>query len=358
MNIDENKSLFRESMRGFNKDDVAAFIKKLSKDYADNEDKYKERIVKLTAENKAHAEEIEHLAAGSAAAVNEAQENLQKETERFAAQLNEKNSEIENLNNSLKSSAANIDKYKDDVNRLLSEARSKDTELIELKKNAENSSASEASEALALSDEIENLKIKHTELLKNNEDLKYRLEEAAKIIKESRSANDETVNELSEQVAELSAGIEEMKCANQALEQKNDDILRNLDALTAEKDVIIEDLQNQLEQSKSKTEDEQKMYENITADLGSIIYSAKKSAEDITSKAKSEAEDLIARANIKKLAVLDENEQNIAMFKEKYEFIRTEHEKVSENFKLLSEQYSADLLEIKNAIEEIDKNIY
>ena len=63
MNLDENTGLFRESFKGFNKDDVAAFIQKLSKDYADNEEKYKERIAKLTEENNAKSEELKSISA-------------------------------------------------------------------------------------------------------------------------------------------------------------------------------------------------------------------------------------------------------------------------------------------------------
>lgn len=346
MNLDENTNFFRESFKGFNKDDVVAFIQKLSKDYSDNEEKYKERIAKLIAENKVKTDEIENLAAGSAAVVNEAEEKHKKE-------INEINAEIENLNQSLKSSAADVEKYKDDVNKLLSEVRLKDAEIIELKKITANSEAS--------SEEIENLKIKYTELLKVNEDLKYKLEEAVKTAKESRGENAETVNELSAQVAELSVSLEEVK-------RERQDALHTLDAVKAEKDVIIEDLQNQLERSKSKIENEQKMYENVTADLGNIIYSAKKTAEDITSKAKIEAEDILAKAkteaeevvthaNMKKLAILEENERSIEQFKNKYNFIKAEHDKIIESFQVLSVKYSASLVEIKGAIENISKNI-
>jgi chromosome segregation ATPase len=342
MNLEENTKFFRESFKGFNKDDVAAFIQKLSKDYADNEEKFKERIAKLTAENKAKTEEIEHLAAGSAAALSESEESMKQEAEQLSIRLNEKIAETEALNQSLKSSAADVDKYKDDVNKLLSEVRSKDAEIIELKKNAENPENSGG--------ETENLKIKYTELLKINEDLKYKLEDSAKTAKESHGENVETVNELSAQIAGLSAELEEIK-------SEKDESLRNLDAVTAEKDVIIEDLNNQLEQNKARIEDEQKIYENITADLGSIIYSAKKSAEDIIAKAKNESEDIISRANIKKLAILEENERNIDQFKEKYNFIKSEHEKIIEGFKSLSANYSASLIDVKEAIENISKNI-
>lgn len=331
MNLDENTSFFRESFKGFNKDDVAAFIQKLSKDYSDNEEKYKDKIAKLTADNNAKTEEIANAAAANAAVLREAE----KAAQQLKRQLGDKDAEIENLNAQLKSSAADADKYKDDANTLLSEVRSKDAEIIELKKNVAVSESS--------GDEIETLKIKYTELLKNNEELKYKLEESAKAVKESRGANTETVNELSAQVAELSA--------------MNEKIKNEKDVVILEKDIIIEDLTNQLEQNRVKIEDEQKIYENVTAELGSIVYSAKKSAEELTANAKSEADDIVARANMKRLAILEENEKNLAQFREKYNFIKQEHDKIIESFNLISGQYSAKLLEMQGKIENISNNI-
>ena len=311
MNLDENTSFFRESFKGFNKDDVAAFIQKLSKDYADNEEKYKEKIARLTSENNAKIREIENLAAGS------------DFTEQLSVQLNEKNAEIENLSILLKTSTADADNYKDDVNNLINEIRLKDAEILELKKTA---SASETS-----GEETANLKTKNAELAKINEDLTYRLEEAAKLIRESRGANSETLNELSTQSAELSAKIKELKSENEELIYEKDKAQRALDSVKAEKDFIIKDLRGQLEQNKtSNVEDEQKIYENVTADLGSIIYSAKKTAEDIVARAKSEAESIIEQANIKKRTIFENNEQQFVKLRETYNFLKTEHEKVRE----------------------------
>jgi cell division septum initiation protein DivIVA len=326
MNLEENTSLFRESFKGFNKDDVAAFIQKLSKDYTENEEKYKDKILKLTEENNAKIQEIKNLNAGSAA-ISETEEKLKEKIGLLSAELGELTAETEKLNNLLKTSAADADKYKEDANKLLSEVRSKDAEIIELKKSGSGSESAESEQ----------------------------------IIKDLQDANAETVNGLSEQVAELSAKIE-------IINGEKDDALRSIDAVKAEKDIIIEDLSNQLEQNKAKVDDEKKIYENITADLGSIIYSAKKTAEDMVEKAtadtndmyekaKSEADDIITRANIKKMSIIEENERNIAQFKEKYNLIKTEHEKVMESFNALSEKYSANLLETAIAIESISNSI-
>lgn len=345
MNADENMSFFRESFKGFNKDDVVAFIQKLSKDYSDNEEKYKEKITNLIAENKLKTEE----AAAAAAALQEAETKLRRESEQHAnkktAEIAELKKEIERLNQSLEASSANVDKYKDDVNKLLKEVRSKETEIIELQKNTAAFEASGSS-----SGEIENLKIKYTDVLKNNEELKYKLDEAAKIIKEMRGSNTETVNELSNQVAELSKTIEKIK-------NEKEEAVRGIDAIKEERDKAIEALKNQFEQNKSKVEDEQKIYENITAELGSIVYSAKKSAEEITAKAAAEAEDIIARANMKKLAIIEENEKNIARFKNTYGIIKQEHEKMMTAFNIISENYSSKLLEIKSEIDNVSANI-
>ena len=261
MNLEENTNFFRESFKGFNKDDVTAFIQKLSRDYAENEEKYKERIAKLTAESKSKSEEIEKL-----------------------------------------------------------------DETLKLQENEKTSA------------------------------------------REFQGSHAEVVNELSVKIAELSAQLEESKNAQEQA-------VRNLDAVKTEKDAAAEDLKNeienlknQLELNKSKTEDEQKIYENITADLGGVIYTAKKSAEDIAAKAKAEAadilakskaeaEEIISRANIKKFAILEENERNIEQFKTKYNYIKVKHDKVIENFKSASDGYSASLEEIKEAIDNISKNI-
>ncbi|MCL2100002.1 MAG: hypothetical protein FWH24_06165 [Oscillospiraceae bacterium] len=313
MNLDENTSFFRESFKGFNKDDVAAFIQKLSKDYADNEEKYKERINKLTNENNAKIKEIEDLITKSSS------------TDRISEQLYEKNTEIENLNNLLKTSTSEVDKYKEDANKLLSEVRAKDAEIIELKKAAsvsENSGSKNESEFNA---KIEELKKEKDNVL--------------------QAAN----NALKEKDATL-------QTANNALKEK-DAALQNTGALLKEKDAIISELRNRLENNKATTEDEQKIYETVTADLGNIIYSAKKTAEDIIEKAKGDAAEVIEQANLQKHKILENNERNFAKLKETYAFIKTEHNKIIENFNAFTSKYSSALLETKNIIDNIGNNI-
>ena len=336
MNLDENIGLFRNSLNGFNKDDVTMFIKKLSKDYADNEHKYKERIAKLMEEDSAKAHELKSRSADLAEAA-QAVQKLQKEVEQLSAKLTSQDAAMQELNDQLKASSAQADKYKDDANKLLSELRAKDAEIIELKKSA---SIAESSGADAGSAE--------------SGDSAANLEQA---LKESQDANADIINELSRQVEQLSAAAE--KSSREKAEK---------DALIEERDAEIRDLTSRLEQSGTKTEDEQKIYENITADLGVIIYSAKKSAEDILAKAaseseellakaKSDADDIITRANMKKLATLEENERSIAQFTEKYNFIRAEHNKLVEGFNALSGEYSASLLEVAITLDEISSKI-
>ncbi|MCL2158431.1 MAG: hypothetical protein FWH48_03380, partial [Oscillospiraceae bacterium] len=78
MNVSESNNFFRESFRGFNKDDVAEYIAKLSRDYTANEEKYKEHIARLTAELKAKNEETTNVG-------------------ELASELNEKDAIISNL---------------------------------------------------------------------------------------------------------------------------------------------------------------------------------------------------------------------------------------------------------------------
>jgi hypothetical protein len=88
-----------------------------------------------------------------------------------------------------------------------------------------------------------------------------------------------------------------------------------------------------------------------------MLAKATSESEDMLAQAKNDAEDIMTRANMKKLATLEENERNIAQFTDKYNFIRTEHNKVMESFNKLSEEYSASLLEIAVAIESISEDI-
>ena len=295
MKIEENNNPFRESLKGFNKNDVVSYIQRLSRDYGNKEDKYKDDISKLTLD---------------------------------------------------------VDKYKDDVNKLLGEVRSKDAEIIELKKSAELDSALDA--------EIEALKLECAELRKNNEELQLqnaelqsKLDESAKMITGASDANSQVINELRKQIAELSETIQQK---NAVIREKDETIDRK-DAIIDEKNTIIEDLQSKRVYDHIQSADEQKIYENVMSKLGSVVYSAEKSAEEITAKAKSEAEDIIARANMKKLAVLEENNKINAEFKAKYDFMKAEHEKITESFKLMSEQYSAKLLEMNAKINNISKSI-
>ena len=107
MNLGENNNFFRESFRGFNKDDVAEYIAKLSKDYAANEEKYKEHITKLKLDLEARGEGADDFSADpdSKAAqlqsqlieLEEISQNNREEISRLADELNEKSLTISDL---------------------------------------------------------------------------------------------------------------------------------------------------------------------------------------------------------------------------------------------------------------------
>ena len=296
MKVDENNGPFRVSLKGFNKSDVVAYIQKLSKDYAAKEDKHKDEISRLTVD---------------------------------------------------------LDKYKDDVNKLSSEVRVKDAEMIEFTKNAKANSVS--------GEEIEALKLECAELLKTNEELKSQLDESAKMITSASGANTQAVNELTAQVAELSAEVQqksaEIREKDEVIYRKDAEI-QSKDKVIDEKNAIIEDLNDKItHNSTAQLADEQKVYESIMSKLGNIVYSAEKSAEDITAKAKSDAEDIVAHADMKKLAILEENSKISAEFGARYDFIKSEHEKIAESFVLMSEQYSAKLLELQAKLDNISKSV-
>ena len=423
MNLEENNNFFRESFKGFNKDDVATFIAKLSKDYSDNEDKYKEHIAKLTADNRAKTEELNKLytefekysensgGAESAVQLQELQELEEKEkkyredAERLRADVNEKEEMINSLMQSLKDVSSSEKKYREEMNKLIDEVNEKSdiiTEqyntIEELKKSIGSANSASTAVSVISTEEMEMLRGKYSEILRVNEDLKRKIEENEKKLRESNGVSPDMINQLSAQLAISESeklfllsllkkiinalGIEGINMQNisrashipenilKDIEDKLDVLSRfkeraveleiEKESITAEKNELkdkLDRLSRNQPVSASSPQNEQKMYETITADLGSIIYSAKKSSEDIIAKAKNEAEDIIARANMKRLSILEENEKRLSEFKDKYLYLKKEHESVIIKYKEMSERYALRLSEVEESIDAVCKNI-
>ena len=372
MNLGENNNFFRESFRGFNKDDVAEYIAKLSKDYSANEEKYKELIAKLAAEVKAKTEEIENLESG--------RENTGVSAESMVVSLEE----IES-------------KYKDEINRLVSELNERDVKIINLQsvqdeeKAADNVPSIAPEELAELKEEIMKAKETIYELSKEIEELRERCEAAES--REVPEPDSKTINQLSFQLAECESeklflfnllkkfifmlGTESSKNKNiENIAVLSDigskaavsgEIEAGLNALLQLKDKIAEleaenaGLKDKIANAPAMVATEQEMYKAVMSKLGDTVYSANKSAEEIVAKAKAEAEDIIngikteadniiGGANAKRTGIIEENKKIMADFKEKYEFIKSEHESMVQKYKETSGKYALRLSELEDTI--------
>ncbi|MCL1858622.1 MAG: hypothetical protein FWF92_05255 [Oscillospiraceae bacterium] len=367
MNLGENNNFFRESFRGFNKDDVAEYIAKLSKDYAVNEERYKEHIAKLKMELDAKTSEIS---------------NSEIETDSWSTQL--QSDEI--TQNQI-----------DEINRLTIELNEKDLIINNLRIQLE--SGNDANGEIPDLTEIAKYQELIGDLTKEIEQLKEESEKPETISVETTNKfnqfeqNAEAVNQLSFQLAECES--EKLFLLNllkkfiyaldiESARGKNidyaanitdiapkavisDEIDSGLRALLGLKDKTTEleyenaELKTNVEENKIVESDEQKIYESITADLGGIIYSAKKTAEDISLKAAAEAENIIGNAKLeadaivgnayaKKEAVIEENMKNMAEFKDKYGFIKNEFEDIIQKYKEISDNYMLHMSDIEGTI--------
>jgi len=370
MNLGENNNFFRESFRGFNKDDVAEYIAKLVRDYGANEERYKEYIAKLTMELKTKTDELS---------------NFTPETENRTAQL-QFQLQLEEIEQ----------KHKDEISRLVNELNEKDTTISNLQIQLESNKTTvseglDASEILKYQELIVNLS-------KEIERLKEEIEKSESVqADQSAQSNilvlNETINQLSIQMAECES--EKLYLLNmlkkimyvleiESVKDRNIEYALNISDI-APKTIISDeidaglltviklkeklsalesenaDLKIKVEEKLVVLTDEQKIYESITADLGGVIYSAKKTAEDINAKAvaeaeniivnaKSEAESIIGNAYAKKETVLEENRKNMAEFKRKYGFIKKEYEDMMQKYKEITENYMLHMADIEGII--------
>jgi len=369
MNLGENNNFFRESFRGFNKDDVAEYIAKLSKDYTANEEKYKELIAKLHAEVKTKTEEIENLESGREPPIGEIEKKYRNEINKLMNDLNERDIKIINLQtlNEQAQAGNNNAPETPELSELRNEiSKSKET-IYNLSKEIEE-----------LMERCEQAESKETpELFKQVNQLSFQLAEAESEklyffnllkkfifmldIESSKDKNSEKITALSDIASKSVIASEiEAEIANliafrqkaEELEAANAELNQTITGLNE----TIAKLENQIAQS-----NEQQMYESITADLGSIIYSAKKSAEDLVIKAKGEADVIMENARAEANEVLDsaisqrvgiteESKKILEDFKKKYEFIKQEHEGMVQKYKEISGKYALRLTELEETL--------
>lgn len=362
MNSGESNNFFRESFRGFNKDDVAEYIAKLSKDYTVNEEKYKEHIAKLNAELKTKNEEIANFASDREKQIvplNEIEQKYKEEVSRLVNELNQKDTK-------LKSIQVQADLNRIEVEELAEQKETIDNLTEELEDLREKYEALEA-EAAALRGSVNEPKIDSDAI----NQITFQLAESESermflfnLLKKFISVLD--IENMSGKDIAGVANISDMAPKSEIAGkiEKGLGVLAGFKEKAAELETENTALKEELEKNQVARADEQKMYESVTADLGGIIYSAKKSAEEISAKAKADAENIVGEAKIeaeyiiedansKKEAIFDENRKNIAKMREKYEFIKKEHENMYQKYKEISENYAGGLSKIEDTINSI-----
>ena len=344
MNLLENNNFFRESFRGYNKDDVAEYIVKLSKDYATNEERYKEHIAKLTAEIKAKAEES--AAGGNQAELADIELGYRSELNRLELELSGKEALVDDLQLQIEALGQRYAVLEKEAAALREAGRKNESETVN---QLSFQLAGTESEKMYLFGLIKKIVL----MLDIKSARGKNIDHAASIsdIGPKSVISEEIEGEIGA-LAGLKGRVLEFEAENAGLKEK----IAGLEADIAE-------LREQPQEpgDPAVPPNEQKIYESITADLGGIIYSAKKTAEDIVAKAKADAENIldqakfeaestVAGAAVKRDAFIEENRRNIRDFKEKYEFIRKIHADMQKKHEEISEDYASRLSEIRDTI--------
>jgi len=386
MNLGENNNFFRESFRGFNKDDVAEYIAKLSKDYTVNEDKYKDHIAKLSAELKAKTDELENLSLETV---------KQQQTESLDEIEQKYKDEIIRLTDELNKKDADLSKKDAELNKKDVELNQKDIKLnaMQIQIDLGSIEAEEFTEQRELIDsmtqEMEELREKYEALESEAVALRSNAAEEPKI---DYAAVNEVTYKLAESESERLFLFDLLKKTIPVLDieslrgrditnasavsdiapkselageiEKKLMMLNGFKYRTEQLEIENAAIKEELNKNIVARSDEQKMYETVTADLGSIIYSAKKSAEEILAKARTEADNMVGEAkieagyiiddaNVRKEAISEENKKNIADLRAKYETVKKEHENMIRKFEEISESYSNSLYEIGDTINNV-----
>ena len=408
MNLGESNNFFRESFRGFNKDDVAEYIAKLSRDYTANEEKYKEHIAKLNSEVKIKTDEVSRLEYElETHAQNQTQflpadatsdEYAQKYKDEIRALENDLNVRDELLRE--KSEMVNEltelkQKHLDEIARLTNELEEKDVRINELQSmlDSDGNSVSDSREEIekykeamnGLSREIEEFKGKcealasETDILRNEPKMdKEAVNELSLLLAESEAERLYTFNLIKKFIsaldiksaqgkdvknaanisdiapqAEIAAEIEEVLCEFSGMKQAISDL-----------ETENSELRENLNSSRNGNATEEQMYKTVMEKLGETVYSANKSADDTIAKAKNEAAYIIDSAKTEANDIIEtakamienterEDKKKMAEIREKYAFIKKEHEIMYAKYKEITEIYSLSLADVEDTISAI-----
>ena len=271
-NFDNSSKYFRESFKGFNKDDVIQFVTKLIKEYSESEETYKEEIAKSTEAVIKKSEEIVELEK----TINTLKANSQDKTNE-----EELNNQIASLNDQLKDS----DNKLREAETKLKNAGTKVPEGMENRvKEAEtryNATKLKLREVEITLQDAENDKQFLLDVIK-----KFELETGVRVREvcdeQSLAAQKVSFENNMIDMAEASKSIIALEASIAALKKEKEEMNR-----------INIELHNQADNFSVK---EEKVYAKITAELGNVIYSANRTAEDIMNKATTDAENIMNTA--------------------------------------------------------------
>lgn len=340
---------FRESFKGFNKDDVIQFVTKMIKEYSEAEENYKEEIsqatenmLKKTQETTKLKKEIDALKADMQKKSNDATAIQKKYTVLFE-EYERQRAVIDALPGDVKL-RDELNKKIDNLNTKLSESESK-------LKNSESKLSNRIKELEQFKNKLNENEIKLNEnevkLIESEADKKFLLD----VIKKFELETNVRVKDI---------------CDVQSLNDKKITFENNMiDMAKASKKIValeeelstIKKRNQELIEAKSNVDelssDEEKIYEKITAELGNVIYSANRTAENIIAKATNEAEDIMNEVNIKRAMFLEAYERDVLKSKESFELLQNEYRIMAEKFKNSYETFSGELSNVDRTLDRI-----
>ena len=306
---------FRESFKGFNKEDVIQFMTKMIKEYSDTEEKYKEELSEAVSNIIKKTEEAENL--------KKEKDKYQRETAALKVDIQKKTSEFTTLSKEYTALSKEYEQQRTVIDAFPVDADNAE----ELRGNIEKLSAE-------LKENEENYESDKTFLLD--------------IIKKF----------------ELETGLRTSDvCSSEALKNKKITFENNMidmaearRKITALEEEIVkikkenEELLEIKKQASELSSDEEKIYEKITSELGNVIYSAKRTAENIVEKATSESEDIMNNANIKRTIFFEEYEKDVYKIKENLKEIQEIYKTTAEKFQSSYDIFFAELTEVEKSM--------
>ena len=360
-NFDSSSKYFRESFKGFNKDDVIQFVTKLIKEYSESEETYKEEIAKSTEAVIKKSEEIVELEktintlkAYSQDKTNE--EELSKQIVSLNAKLKDNDNKLKEAETKLKSAET---KVPDGIETRVKEAETRYNATKLKLREVENSLQDAENDKQFLLDVIKKFELETGVRVREVCD-----EQSLATQKVSFENNMIDMAEASQNIAALEASIAALKKEKEEMNRINIELHTQADNLSVK---------------------EEKVYAKITAELGNVIYSANRTAEDIMTKATTESEnimnkttadaeylinkttaeandimnnataeadDLLNKTKMERAMFYDERDKEMVKIRESLRAIQQSQKIIAEKFKDSYETFAGDLVRIEQLIDE------